>query len=122
MKKRDFLLVALVLVITGVCWLIPRSRNAAVTEDEKMLKITVNGKEYGTYSMDVAQTVKINQTNTCEIKGGTVKMVWASCPDALCIHQGTADMPGETIVCLPNRVVLEVVAKDEEKQTDSLVQ
>ena len=39
------------------------------------IRITVNGEEYGTYSLGKDQVIKINGTNVCEIKNGEVKMI-----------------------------------------------
>ena len=71
------------------------------------IRITVNGKEYGTYSLGKDQIIKINDTNVCEIKNGEVHMVEADCPDHLCMKQKAVDSTGGTIVCLPNKVVIE---------------
>lgn len=125
MKKRDFFLVITVLVLAGICWLIPRGMGIFAGPGENILKISVKGEEYGTYSMTENQTIEINDTNVCEIKDGKVNMIQAECPDQLCMHQGPVKTQGETIVCLPNRVVLEISAKGgtkDENQIDSLVQ
>ena len=71
------------------------------------IKITVDGKEYGTYSLSKDQTIKINDTNVCEIKNGQARMISAECPDHLCMKQKAIDEKGGTIVCLPNKVVIE---------------
>ena len=80
------------------------------------------GEEYGTYSLSEDQTIEINDTNVCEIQNGEVNMKEADCPDQLCIHQGPIHIQGETIVCLPNRVVLEITGIDTEEQLDGVVQ
>ena len=72
-----------------------------------IIRITVNGEEYGTYSLGKDQVIKINGTNVCEIKNGEVKMTEADCPDHLCMKQKAVDSTGGTIVCLPNKVVIE---------------
>lgn len=46
--------------------------------------------------------------NTLVIEGGSVYVTDASCPDRLCEKQGRISKNGETIVCLPNRVVITV--------------
>jgi hypothetical protein len=43
-----------------------------------------------------------------EISGGRVRMVDSACPDKLCVRTGWISRPGESIVCLPNRVVIEI--------------
>ena len=41
----------------------------------------------------------------------------ASCPDQLCVHQNAIDKTGQTIVCLPNKVVV-TVENGEEDEVD----
>jgi hypothetical protein len=47
-----------------------------------------------------------------EISGGRVRMIDSACPDKLCVKTGWISSPGKSIVCLPNRVVIEVVGGD----------
>ena len=37
-------------------------------------------------------------------------MTEADCPDQLCVHQKAVDAAGGTIVCLPNKVVIEALS------------
>ena len=67
----------------------------------------MDGEEYGTYSLGKDQTISINDTNVCEIKDGKAHMISATCPDHLCMKQREIDEKGGTIVCLPNKVVIE---------------
>ncbi|OYP37556.1 hypothetical protein CG709_05765 [Lachnotalea glycerini] len=49
------------------------------------------------------------------IKDQKAKMEEANCPDKLCVHQKSIDKTGETIVCLPHKVVITVIdAKENE--------
>ena len=36
-------------------------------------------------------------------------MVWANCPDQICVHQSWSSSPAKPIVCLPNRVTVLLV-------------
>ena len=85
------------------------------------IRITVDGKEYGTYSLEKDQTIKINDTNVCEIKDGQARMISAQCPDHLCMKQKAIDEKGGTIVCLPNKVVIEGEKSTDSKKTDEPV-
>ena len=51
----------------------------------------------------------IGGTNTCVIANGIVSMTEADCTDLICVHTKSIDARGGTIVCMPNRVVLEIV-------------
>lgn len=71
------------------------------------IKITVSGDFFGNYSLQKDQIIPIGETNICEISNGKAKMISATCPDHLCIKQNPIDINGGTIVCLPNKVVIE---------------
>ncbi len=113
MKKKDILLIGSVVILAALFWLVPRVTGMLREDGKLQLRITVAGDEYGTYSLEKEQTIKIQDTNVCEIKDGKVTMISAQCPDQLCRKQGPIHRPGETIVCLPNKVVLEIKGSGE---------
>ena len=43
------------------------------------------------------------------IDGAEVYMESADCPNQICVHHSSISHKGETIICLPNRVVIEIV-------------
>ncbi|WP_440248169.1 NusG domain II-containing protein [Catenibacterium faecis] len=45
-------------------------------------------------------------------------MISATCPDHLCIKQGTINKKGQSIICLPHKLIVEVVSGDEKQQDD----
>ncbi len=47
-----------------------------------------------------------------EVRGGRARMLDSACPDKLCVKVGWISSPGESVVCLPNRVVIEIVSAD----------
>ena len=48
-------------------------------------------------------------TNVLIIKDGEAFIEEADCPDGLCIRQGRISRVGERIVCLPNKILVEVI-------------
>ena len=104
MKKKEKLFILGILIPALVLWAV---MSLLQRGSDQTIRITVDGKEYGTYSLSRDQVIKINDTNTCEIKDGSARMTQADCPDQLCIHQRAIDEDGGMIVCLPNRVVIE---------------
>ena len=84
------------------------------------MTITVDGQVYGTYSLLEEQTIVIEEgdaKNVIEIKGGKAYMLEASCPDQLCVDQNEISFDKESIICLPNKVVL-TVTSDVESDVD----
>ncbi len=76
------------------------------------VKVSVNNKEYGTYSLGKDQTITIGEDdweNILVIKDGKARMTKADCPDKICVNHAAISKKGETIVCLPHKVVVEVI-------------
>lgn len=109
MNKRDVLLIALVVLLAAgfaVVW--PRlqagqgtlglveARRSGTLVLEKALA------EEGEYEILGSE----GQRNTIRIEEGGVRMTEASCPDQLCVHQGTIRDSAGVIVCLPHRLVV----------------
>ena len=104
MKKKELIFIGGILVLALAMWAEMSFMNKG---SHGSIRITVDGEEYGTYSLAKDQTIKINDTNVCEIKDGKAHMISAECPDHLCMKQKAIDEKGGTIVCLPNKVVIE---------------
>lgn len=110
MKKAD---VRLILIVGVVCAALLIWRTLFLEEGVSVV-VQVNGETYGTYSLNKNQTVSINDTNVLVIADGEAWMSEANCPDGLCVSQGHISTNGSMIVCLPNRVVVQVVDADAE--------
>lgn len=52
--------------------------------------------------------------NTLVIKNGQVSVKAADCPDLVCVKHREISNDGETIVCLPHKLVIEITAETEE--------
>ena len=47
------------------------------------------------------------------IEDGSVRMEWADCPDQLCVQHRGISRDGESIICLPNQIVISVESAGE---------
>lgn len=94
------------------------------SEGNKVI-ITIAGETYGTYSLNTDETIEIvnkNGRNTVVIENNQVKMNDADCPDQYCVSSGTISKNGETIVCLPHKLVVEVsVGESSDQEIDAVV-
>lgn len=79
-------------------------------EEELSVCIEINGEEYGIYPLGVDQEIQIGETNICKIESGTCRMITADCPEQICISQGIIQKEGEMIICLPNKVLIEIIS------------
>lgn len=51
--------------------------------------------------------------STVELQNGKIRMKAAPCKNQICVHQGWIHSPGQSIVCLPGKIVIEVTGKSE---------
>lgn len=105
--RRNDLILIILLAALSAALLVLDTATAAKPESPALL-IRVDGKEYGTYPLSADRTIRINDTNVCEIRDGKAKMISADCPDKICMQESAIGENGGTIVCLPNKIVLSV--------------
>lgn len=89
---------------------------AAGTAGQKAV-ITVDGKLYGTYSLAENQTIEIRQNNHINkitIKNGSVQMSYSDCRNQVCVKDGSIRDTNQSLVCLPNKVMVEITGGKED--------
>ena len=103
MKKNDFILIISVVVISVSALLFLN-----LTKDEVVgnIVVKVDGELFGTYDITSDMEIDINNSNTLVIKDNKAYMKDATCSDKLCIKQKEISRDGESIICLPNKVVV----------------
>lgn len=119
MKKKDLILIGVVLLAA----LISYGTIQFMQKDGKEVVVTVDGKETFRSSIDQDQTYEIlskEGKNVIRIQNGKVSMTQADCPDKICKAHKAIHKSGETIVCLPHKVVVEVEAGEAENELDGI--
>lgn len=113
LRKADLLLLAAALVFGAVLaavLLLLRSPGGTV-------QVRVAGAVTAGYPLDVDASYTITGanggTNLLVIEDGAARIEEASCPDGVCVHTGRIRRNGQSIVCLPNQVVVEIVSETE---------
>ena len=109
-KKADIILFFIILVL-GIAVSVA-SLSGQVQGDTVV--VTVDGELYGEYPLNVDREVIIengDHINNITIKNGTCQMKSSTCDNQVCVHTGEIRTTGKQIVCLPNRVMVEIVSK-----------
>ena len=108
MKKKEAAFVILLLSFASL-WMV-WSKERHFKENKGAVRgqvvVQVAGNEYGSYPLKEDRIIKIGENNLLEITGGRVRMREARCPDQTCVEQGYIKTAGESIICLPNQVVV----------------
>ncbi len=112
----DVILVASLLVIALSVFLV-----VSLTEREGAYAVvTVDGDEVARYSLERDGEYSINGgSNILVIRDGKAYISYANCPDKTCVHGNSVfgkkiSSTGQRIICLPNRVMVEIVGAEEE--------
>lgn len=86
--------------------------------------VSVDGEEYGRYSLLKEQVVQIGDTNTLIIHNHEADMLFAECPDQICVKHVSISETDENIICLPNKVVVtieDIYGNKAEPELDAVV-
>ena len=96
----------------------------SVREEGAQVVITWNGEVEGTYPLDQDETFVFEGENggrnVVVIENGLVFVSEANCPDQICVNHKPTNQTADPIVCLPNKLVVEVSAPDSENQLDGV--
>ena len=108
-KKKELVLI---LVILAVSALLYAGTRIIFSKPPMRVEISVDGTVIETLDLnkDTELTVEgwNGGTNHVVIKDGTVHVTEASCPDKVCVNQGTIRRTGEAIICLPTRMIARI--------------
>lgn len=105
--KNDMIFLAVLLSVVlmiGLGILLFRNEGNTVT-------VTVDGKLWAEYPLHEDRTVEIKTAygvNRLIIRDGTAEVESASCPDGICADHRPISWDGQSIICLPNKVVITV--------------
>lgn len=122
MTKGDKILIVIVSIISLISIFI--MKNQVFSYDEKFVSIQVNGEEVKKIFFDKkieGKTFPIETDfgyNLIEIGNEKVRVIDADCPDKLDVKKGWIETTGDTIVCLPNKMVVEIKGQNIDKEID----
>lgn len=107
LRKRDIILCIVLIAVGITCWLVmwfvlPAGNTADVYIDGKMVQ---------TIDMTVDDAYEFSTdrgSNTVVVESGKIRVSDADCPDKVCVDMGWKSRRGETITCLPHKLVIEI--------------
>lgn len=108
--RRDIYIIAAILLAGIIAFVIPSAvrkhiagRIAVITVDSVVTEeINMEIHPNGEFSIDNISGAVF------EIKNGQIRVKTSDCPDKICEKTGFISSPGEKIVCLPKKLVVEV--------------
>lgn len=105
MKKREIIFILCVIAAACVSYIFTAENTA---KDCDTVIVMQDGELYCTKPLGTDCTFTVGGTNTITVENGRVYMSDADCPDKLCIKQGKIFDSSKKIICLPNKIIVEV--------------
>ncbi len=118
MKKKDIIL-GIGIIAAALLMLLVLQINRG--EEGNRIQVILDGKIYGTYSLEKNQVIEIEEGsfyNKIRVEDGKAYMEEANCPDGYCEEQGKISRHTQTIVCLPHKLVVEVLEADNDTKAN----
>ena len=113
-RKTDIILAAVVIIAAFIAVFAFRALRAEGAD----VVVTADGEEILRVPLaeDLEQDIVTDLgRNHLSIRGGTVRVTEADCPDLICVraYSGGISHDGETIICLPHRLIVSVEGGEE---------
>lgn len=110
-KTRNDIILATAVILTAVVamllWQFSRTDGAYAV-------VLTDGVETARYALDTDTEVMLRtgegDVNTLVISEGKAFVRDANCPDGICVGHRPISKTGETIVCLPHKLVIKIIA------------
>ena len=121
--RNDVIFIAVLLLLVsalGLCFYLFR-------EEGNTVVVTVDKKEFGRYSLSEDAVVEIRtgknkeELNLLIIKDGKAYVETATCPDGICAGHKPISREGESIVCLPHKVVITIYSTETNEEPDIIL-
>lgn len=112
LRKADILLFFSFLALAAMIAAMPLVR---VSGSEEKVRIISGGELVGIYPLEKDIEIEVKHDghlNIVSIKDKKVYMEYSDCRNQICVHTREITRPGDTIVCLPNYVIVEITGSE----------
>ena len=100
-KIWDFVLIAILVALCLSVWFLPKEQGNTVS-------ISVDGTVVAVKKLDQDAVVDLSDGTQVLVENRTVRVVHSTCPDHLCEQMGKISACGQVILCVPNRISVEI--------------
>ncbi|MFQ5866912.1 MAG: NusG domain II-containing protein [bacterium] len=104
-SKYDFILAGIILIFSVSSLL--SFKNFRSNGGEKAF-IYENGKLIKEVNLSEEKIINYADMEI-EVKEGRIRVLKSDCPQKICVQTGWISKPGQTIICVPNKVLIEIV-------------
>ncbi len=125
MRKNDFYLVLFLLLLAAALHFYLTTRPASgqisfqIQQDDRIVQTIRHSALTNTGQFSVRTGNGNVHIEIDPAKGA--RIIESPCPDKLCMHQGYIKKSGQTILCLPEKVLITVVSERKDGEPDAVL-
>ncbi|SDB81776.1 hypothetical protein SAMN05421734_101134 [Pelagirhabdus alkalitolerans] len=115
MRLADVFVVAFLLVISFLPFFIFNYTQASPNDDETIAVVSINGEVVDEFVLsedtphqEITYYPNDGQYNIVEIDGPRIRVKEDNSPDQIAVQTSWIDRPGQTSICLPHRLIIEI--------------
>lgn len=105
---RELIIIAVIMLLSIAAFIL----SEFFKSDGKTAVISVNGNIITSIDLAQSENKTFNlsgiQNVTFEIKDNHIRVVASDCPDKICKNKGFISKSGESIICMPNKIIIEI--------------
>ena len=124
MRKNDFWLILVLLVLAAGSWFLFRSDSTArdkvlVVQKGQQVLQRIELKKVTSETKLIVPVEHGEMVIAYDREGGRV--LSSPCPDQVCVHQGKITRSGQTIACVPEKVLVTITTAAKENDHDAIL-
>lgn len=118
-KKLDIIIIVILVLLSFIPEVI-FAMNYNKSFNYIYAEVTISGKVYkkipltGHKNEEEIEIDTGHGKNIVLVKDESIAMIEADCPDKVCLNTGFISKPGESIVCLPHKVMVQIRGDNED--------
>lgn len=120
LKPWDLIIIILLIAASFIPAVIFGIQRANDAPQAKYALLKVDREEIKTFDLSPGKSYTYRYEdpdgdyNLIEVADGRIRIAEANCGDQICVRRGWASKDNETIVCLPHKLVIEIVDNGQE--------
>ncbi len=108
---NDVILIIILVSVSLVLWFATVSGENGKTGEK--VTITAGGETIGEYSLGTDASIDVRGLLTVVIKSGQVRVTGETCRNHICAKHRPISKAGQSIVCLPNGIIVKITGDGE---------
>lgn len=108
LRSSDILLIVIIIVMIVLSFALAFQKDEGNT-----VEVYLEGELLYRIPLNADRIIELDEIGYIIIENSTVRVQDINCPDKLCEHQGTVSKAGQSIICLPNKLIVLVTGESD---------